>query len=293
MRLYSTQIPSWSIYRQYTYHKQLGIISLFWTLSCGISWLYLCQINHDCPLTRLFVTYFAGVVFWSAATPFVCGKARILMRTFNAPARKMIAVIMFCVAIVAINQFVIDRTVAISYKLFYNYHEASVSWISNIISNNILINSGFCGFLVASAWFTPNWDTIDDTEVTPAKERGMAHRNSLDQLYHNHIQIKEGSVLHNIEAASIRVIQADQNCIHIFTDSRKFTIYSSLVRFGQLLDPAMFIRIHRSTIVNITGVKRINNFPSGDAELLLNDGTVIKCSRNYKKLLPFSSCVAR
>lgn len=293
MRLYSANIPSWSIYRPYFYYKQLGLICLFWMLSCVISWLYLCQIQHDCPLTRLFVTYFAGVFFWAAVTPFVWGKIRILKQTFSAPAGKMAAVIMFCMAIIAINQFVIDRTVAISYQIFYDYHESTVSWISNIISNNILINLCFCGFLVASAWFNPNWNVAGTTEAMSAMEPDLAHRHGLDQQFHSRIQIKEGSVLHNIQAASIRVIQADQNCIHIFTDSRKFTIYSSLVRFSRLLDPEMFIRTHRSTIVNYTRVKRVNNFPSGDAELLLDDGTVIKCSRNYKKQLPFSSCLAR
>jgi two-component system LytT family response regulator len=51
------------------------------------------------------------------------------------------------------------------------------------------------------------------------------------------------------------------------------------------LDPAEFTRIHRSTIVNTGRIREIRVDAHGDYDVQLNDGRLLKMSRNYREKL--------
>ena len=51
------------------------------------------------------------------------------------------------------------------------------------------------------------------------------------------------------------------------------------------LDPARFVRIHRSTIVNLERVKELQPFFRGEFVVILHDGTSLKLARSYKERL--------
>jgi DNA-binding LytR/AlgR family response regulator len=52
-----------------------------------------------------------------------------------------------------------------------------------------------------------------------------------------------------------------------------------------LLDPAKFVRVHRSHIVNLEHLVEIEPLDSGDARLRLRDGSVVPCSRTFRGVL--------
>lgn len=59
----------------------------------------------------------------------------------------------------------------------------------------------------------------------------------------------------------------------------------SLSRLEEQLDPQQFIRIHRSTIVNIEHIAELRSDAHGDYTVLLHDGTPLKLSRTYRERL--------
>jgi two-component system LytT family response regulator len=50
----------------------------------------------------------------------------------------------------------------------------------------------------------------------------------------------------------------------------------------QRLDPTRFARIHRTVIVNISRVAEIQPWFSGDAIVMLANGTKLRLSRHYR-----------
>ncbi len=54
--------------------------------------------------------------------------------------------------------------------------------------------------------------------------------------------------------------------------------------FAQL-DPARFVRVHRSHAVNLDRIREIEPTDGGDARLHLHDGSVVPCSRRYREAL--------
>jgi len=51
------------------------------------------------------------------------------------------------------------------------------------------------------------------------------------------------------------------------------------------LDPARFVRIHRSTIVNLEKIKELQPFFRGEYVVVLHGGTTLKLSRGYRENL--------
>ena len=51
------------------------------------------------------------------------------------------------------------------------------------------------------------------------------------------------------------------------------------------LDPRRFVRIHRSTIVNVDSIRQLHPLFNGDQEILLRDGTRLTSSRTYHQRL--------
>jgi two-component system LytT family response regulator len=51
------------------------------------------------------------------------------------------------------------------------------------------------------------------------------------------------------------------------------------------LDPAVFARIHRSAIVNLSSITALRSLSSGDAVVTLKSGIRLRVSRSYRRTL--------
>ncbi len=59
----------------------------------------------------------------------------------------------------------------------------------------------------------------------------------------------------------------------------------SITELEQDLDPAMFFRIHRSTIVNLNRIRGLKLNEDGEYTVLLESGTTLRMSRRYRRPL--------
>jgi two-component system LytT family response regulator len=77
-------------------------------------------------------------------------------------------------------------------------------------------------------------------------------------------------------------------CLHV--GSRTHLLRRSISELEQELDPEMFCRIHRSTIVNLTRVRSLELSVAGEYEVVLDNGSSLRLSRRYRKRL--RSCLS-
>ena len=64
-----------------------------------------------------------------------------------------------------------------------------------------------------------------------------------------------------------------------------YLLRATLADFLTQLDPARFVRVHRSYAVNLDRIAEIEPLDAGDARLHLRDGTHVPCSRRYRPAL--------
>ena len=72
-------------------------------------------------------------------------------------------------------------------------------------------------------------------------------------------------------------------CLHV--GPRTHLLRRSMSELEQELDPTVFCRIHRSTIVNLDRVQDLMLSEGGEYEVLLESGTRLRLSRRYRKPL--------
>jgi two-component system LytT family response regulator len=85
-----------------------------------------------------------------------------------------------------------------------------------------------------------------------------------------------------VRVRDIDYIQACGNYAEIHAAGGTHLLRMTMQELEQRLDPSMFVRIHRSTIVQIDRIRNIEAASHGDFDLSLQDGTVLRLSRNYR-----------
>ena len=88
-----------------------------------------------------------------------------------------------------------------------------------------------------------------------------------------------------VATQNIRWIQADDDFVRLHAGPRIHRIRGTLAGLHARLDPRQFLRIHRSALVNVAFIAEIRIRPSGDGEVLLQDGTVLRLSRTFRSAL--------
>ncbi|HEX6976022.1 MAG TPA: LytTR family DNA-binding domain-containing protein, partial [Vicinamibacterales bacterium] len=97
--------------------------------------------------------------------------------------------------------------------------------------------------------------------------------------------VRDGARTHLIPHDDIVWIEAEDYYAAIHTQGRRILARESLRTLAATLDPAAFVRVHRSAIVNTRWVKTIEPLASGDQKLLLADGTTLRASRTHRAAL--------
>jgi two-component system LytT family response regulator len=77
-------------------------------------------------------------------------------------------------------------------------------------------------------------------------------------------------------------IEAADNyaCLHCGTETH--VLRETMGELEARLDPACFVRVHRSTIVNIDRIKELQPWFRGDYRVILRDGTELKLTKNHR-----------
>ena len=84
----------------------------------------------------------------------------------------------------------------------------------------------------------------------------------------------------------IQRVSAAGNYVEVYAGGKVHLVRDSLTSFINQLDPAEFLRVHRSHVVRVSFIAELRPLFHGDYELVLRDGQTLALSRRYKALLP-------
>ena len=95
------------------------------------------------------------------------------------------------------------------------------------------------------------------------------------------ILIKSSGEIFFLKAEEIDWIEAEGDYMKFHVNGRTHLMRETMARLEARLDPKRFIRIHRSTIVNIDRLRKLSPSFAGEYAVVLHDGTKLKLSRGY------------
>ncbi len=99
------------------------------------------------------------------------------------------------------------------------------------------------------------------------------------------VLVKDGSKVHVIPSDKIDFIEAEDDYVSIKSEGKSHLKQQRMSELEKILDPAKFVRVHRSSIINIERIARIELYAKDSRMAILKDGTKILISRaGYDKL---------
>jgi two-component system LytT family response regulator len=88
-----------------------------------------------------------------------------------------------------------------------------------------------------------------------------------------------------LSADEIDWVGAADNYLELHAGTNSFVVRETLSQLQAKLDPQKFVRIHRSTLVNVERIKELHPLFAGDQVVVLHDGTKLPVSRTHRQRL--------
>jgi two-component system, LytTR family, response regulator len=99
------------------------------------------------------------------------------------------------------------------------------------------------------------------------------------------ILVRTSGRVHVLDPREIDWVEAAGDYVTIHAAKKSHLVRDSLRNIEARLGPHGFLRIHRSILVKLGCIRELVAKDSGDHEVVLHDGTVLRLSRNYKDAL--------
>ena len=103
--------------------------------------------------------------------------------------------------------------------------------------------------------------------------------------YDTHIFVQKSEKLLNLPVEEIMFLEASGDYTILTTKIDQFVSSSGIGKLEEILNPETFIRVHRSTIININYLKEIEKHFNGGMIVKMNTGKSFPVSRTYAKVI--------
>ena len=101
----------------------------------------------------------------------------------------------------------------------------------------------------------------------------------------NRLMIKSGGRIHFVRMTDIDWCEAAGNYVRVHVGHQEHLVRDTMSHLESELDPQQFVRIHRSTIVNVDRIQEMQSSFNGEYVVLLRTGTRLTLSRGYRDSL--------
>lgn len=103
--------------------------------------------------------------------------------------------------------------------------------------------------------------------------------------YDSHIFVQKSEKLLNLPVEEIMFLEASGDYTILTTKNDQFVSSSGIGKLEEILNPETFIRVHRSTIININFLKEIEKHFNGGMIVKMQNGKSFPVSRTYAKVI--------
>ena len=101
----------------------------------------------------------------------------------------------------------------------------------------------------------------------------------LPGTYLSRIVVRDGARVHVVPVDKLDLVEAQDDYVALQTEGRKLLKPGTIGGLAEALDPSCFVRVHRSYIVNIDRLERLELYSKGSYVAILSDGSRIPVSR--------------
>lgn len=126
-----------------------------------------------------------------------------------------------------------------------------------------------------------------DPAPTPAapSAAALAAAARVPGTFAERLMVRDGANVHVIPADRVDYLEAQDDYVAIHAEGKSWLKHQTLAELEQALDPARFVRVHRSFLVNLERIARIEPYAKDSRVAVLHDGRELPVSRGgYQRL---------
>jgi two-component system LytT family response regulator len=97
--------------------------------------------------------------------------------------------------------------------------------------------------------------------------------------------VRTNGEIHFVKAEEVDWIDADGNYVALHAGGRVHLVRDTIKSLEDRLDPEKFMRVHRSAIINVEKLRKLQPYFHGEYVITLQDGTTLTSSRTYSERL--------
>jgi two-component system LytT family response regulator len=133
---------------------------------------------------------------------------------------------------------------------------------------------------------TPSSEPVpSDPETLKPLMEALVHELRSHRRRNERVVVKTGGKVMFLRAADIEWIEAAGNYVKLHVGQEAFLFRESMKNMETRLDNDLFVRIHRSAIVNVNRIKELQPWFHGEYVVILHDGTRLMASRVFSDRL--------
>jgi two-component system LytT family response regulator len=122
-------------------------------------------------------------------------------------------------------------------------------------------------------------------EVAPEAMEQLPAQEETAGRYEKLINVKDRGQIFRVDVDTIEHIEAAGDYMCIYTGDNSLILRETMKDLERRLDPRVFQRVHRSTIVNLDQVRQVKPHTNGECFLVLDSGAEVKVSRSYRDVV--------
>lgn len=148
---------------------------------------------------------------------------------------------------------------------------------------------GWAGWMILYQWyrFVQLKEENAGEQLAQKEEEASAEISSLPsgETCLDRISVKDGARIHLIHPEELLYIQAGGDYVTLVTPGGQYVKEQTMKYFEQHLPAALFVRIHRSCIINVEQIARVELFGKENYQVRLKCGVSLRASLSGYKLL--------
>ena len=127
--------------------------------------------------------------------------------------------------------------------------------------------------------------TVSTAEIVDAATRPTAGSVAAAATLDGHLTVRQWNRVHLVPMDDIDFVEAEDNYVVVHAAARRYKGRDRISDVESQLDARRFVRIHRSTIVQIARIREVQPLTHGDHAVVLRDGKVLRVARSRRQAL--------
>lgn len=111
--------------------------------------------------------------------------------------------------------------------------------------------------------------------------RALLQTLSAQTKYLARVALRSAGKISFVNIEDVLFVQAAENYVQLNLKSARHLLHVPIATLESSLDPRVFLRIHRSLIVNVKHIHELETGPHGEYVVVLHGGTRLQSSRSY------------